>query len=854
MRSISRGFRPISGHSRCLLSRDRLESGLDGSHGMSPKSPDRTDSSLPPRSSAASMPAGGDGDAAGASSTLSTCVRCRRGRRLCSKTAPRCGRCASRGVPCVFRLAGLRRAAAGGAAGGTAADESFEADDILVDGVVTKWDGSELVPETKRACVACHGSKRTCEGGIPCGRASSFTSSSGSIGLSPRERLLSLLEPASAAIPKLYPLEMPLLDAISPTLVMPPDDKTPTDCSESTVEYPTAASTAPAKSLVPGSWDPPISPPPRFVDRFLSHIPAVEGIPDGFKLGSLVQTFFQSVQELFGYLHKSSFCEVARNDRVLVSAMCLAALPWSDSPDIAGCSLDLQHRLFKQCVSGILARLDRHLPRIADQGTAVVKTDAELDPVCETLFSMNMLALWASNRGLTVLFDQLADASFRLAQRIGLQRDEDLGPSHPFGRTTRREAWIRKSQRRTLWFTAVFTACFTNSPCKRSVRRAADLTRPIVVRQYQKSLFDRDSLREDFDPDPFEPERLAVFPQLGRPLVFGDLVDWMSLPRGHPRRAELLEVVGRVLSNDGRFDSRFEYIADYLFHTLRRDVDDFLAACKEAGIGPADLRGPGFPHGALAARAARIRENIADLLSCPPHDMREAEEVGDYPRLYRYFANADPRVDGQGIHARTQVTFWLGIRLMLLDVISGLGMHGFEEIAGGAIDAEFADARRLAECIKHAVIYTRHLQSMMDFSNVTFDIDATGPAAPKVGAFHLALLRSYLRSGLPLDPAVARGLDADLDVCLRYVRLRAPRNAPPGAAAHNSGVAARFSRLVAAFKASAEYLAWFRTQPEVVREAEGHGHGDVDADDERRVEAESLGAEVEKRVGWLQGE
>lgn len=219
-----------------------------------------------------------------------------------------------------------------------------------------------------------------------------------------------------------------------------------------------------APKRVPGSWNPPISPPPQTVDAFFSFFPSSDRLPPAEQVNSLMSTFREQCSSMFVYLHNEVL--PAPNDPSFVGSLCLAAIQWSEDAEINRSSIDIQYRLFVRSMQRILAVLDKYLPERSlfviphpDDPVDLVKTareDQELDPLCETVFSIAMLAFWAYNRGLAKLFEQLVDVAFRMMFRIGLHRDILYGPEHLFGQTNPRQAWIRRSQRRTLFFILLY--------------------------------------------------------------------------------------------------------------------------------------------------------------------------------------------------------------------------------------------------------------------------------------------------------------------------------------------------------------------------------------------------------------
>lgn len=208
----------------------------------------------------------------------------------------------------------------------------------------------------------------------------------------------------------------------------------------------------------PGSWWPPVSPPPRFVDLALSPFPTSFTIaPKHEHMDSLLTTFWETCHDVFPFLHLSTFAETVRKDRILFSALGLAAFHGNKDPEVISKSQEIQQILYQQAISGISAILDRHLPDGLDPSSNSLPEEStdplELDHLCETLFAMCMLGFWASNVGRARLFGQIVDLAFRLSLKVGLHCD----PKHKsdFGRG-KRGGWIRREQRKFLWFSVQY--------------------------------------------------------------------------------------------------------------------------------------------------------------------------------------------------------------------------------------------------------------------------------------------------------------------------------------------------------------------------------------------------------------
>ena len=479
--------------------------------------------------------------------------------------------------------------------------------------------------------------------------------------------------------------------------------------------------TSTSLARLPGSWDPPLSPPPRTVDRFLSPFPVSTHLPSSTLTNSLVTTFLRTVFDVFPYLHRSTFAGQLRNDRTLLSALCLGAFHASEDPEInATNSIDLQHRLFNQSMIGIKALLDKYLGRGKELPSSIdlhdPNSDSSMDPICETLFSLCMLAFWASNCGQVNLFSQLVDVSFRLMIKVGLHRD--LAST---GRG-KREAWIRRAQRRVLWFCLSYHVFFANHWSHLDgMPRILQESDRMLIPMYPGILFARRSQDPEFDPEPFEPWNLPHPTALERPAMYGDLVSWMKLPHGHPRRIELLKTVGDVIwAEDRRYDTRFSYVMEYVHWNLRMELNSFLKDCKDMGVSPADLEGARKVDQMLD-ELRKTRDHlellISDILTvCPPKSVREAEESGDFSALMQSFSDpedGDIAMDKYRSAAHVQVQYWIAVRLMRLELRTSYGTLTFAEIAQGGMDAEFTDGEGFRECLKDSVVYTRHLRSLV---------------------------------------------------------------------------------------------------------------------------------------------
>ncbi|KAI9006505.1 hypothetical protein DFJ74DRAFT_691079 [Hyaloraphidium curvatum] len=517
----------------------------------------------------------------------------------------------------------------------------------------------------------------------------------------------------------------------------------------------------------PGTWDPPLSPPPRFVDRALAPFPQAHILPSAETVGSLIKTFWDSHHDVFHFLHPSTFPDQIRADRTLQASLCLAALHASEDPSIRRASADVQRRLLSQALDGVRSALDLYLPP-GEPLPDDPRDDERMDHVCETLWAMAMLAYWATNSGQARLFKQLAHLIFSLGMRIGLHRDP-MRPGYLYGRPTRREGWIRRQQRQILWFNICYQVFFSNHWTRSNLLPGILAhTRQFTIPLFIGSLFNRLSLEQAFDPEPFEPENMPYPPSLGRPAIYGDLISWMDLPRGSPEREALLSVVGEIISGtDQRYDTRYSYAIEFIHWNLRLDVDAFGRACEAAGTTPAEVASGARADPDLAARKVHLEAAIADLLAHLSPPVRAAEERGDYAGLLARYVK-DDGTDPYHEAAHAQLMYLVAIRLMRLELRTSFGKYSFAEIAQGKMDAEFNSGELFRECLKDVVIFTRHMGSLLKtFKTIRFDVYHAGLLPPKIGALHIAMLLYMLRTQDPaqLDPEIVCGLHEDLDIC-----------------------------------------------------------------------------------------
>lgn len=101
---------------------------------------------------------------------------------------------------------------------------------------------------------------------------------------------------------------------------------------------------------------------------------------------------------------------------------------------------------------------------------------------------------------------------------------------------------------------------------------------------------------------------------------------------------------------------------------------------------------------------------------------------------------------------------------------------------------------------------------------LSFDVYHTGLNAPKIGAFHLALLSHFLRKPHTVPPgdggiSLLRGLKSDLDVCLRYVDSMAPEKRPKGSKMWQATIRKVFTKLVNNLEGSPRYRQFFGLSP-----------------------------------------
>lgn len=569
--------------------------------------------------------------------------------------------------------------------------------------------------------------------------------------------------------------------------------------------------------LALGSGDRLFPAPVTRIDRPLHMLPHSLTFPSQEKVGALVEAFWIYRAPIYLFVHPLTFAnQVGRNPMVLAS-ICLAAFPWINDPAILQDSIALQERFLHQAITAIKAVLDAHLPdtyeftRPGLDKEATIDIDEKLDHLCESVFAICMLSSWAAYRGLSTLNTQLSEIGLRLAVAIGLHRDPPSDERRKYSGTDPLTIYLRKIQRRSLWFVVSFSVLFSSHWKRRDISES-------VIHYGEDRLFPLGeaisfrvrSLQPNFDPSVYYPENRPD-PDLKRSLRVDDLLSFAHFPAGSAERQLRLRVTARVLADD----ETYSWATNFIYWNLRVQVNRLIRDCLDAGTTPAEiakLDTATAPDGALKlnARAKKLDSTIVDLLDNLIPTMKETEASGNYHGLMEHFRPSEPILDESGAagHAKTQ--YLIAIRLLRLEVLSNFGVHTFDKIANGALDSEFTSPR-FWECLSDAVVYARHMHNLLQHNHVVRHLNVgTGPTVTKV---NLAVLAFLLRdTGSVSDAQLLLGLLRDVETSNDLLAAFA-RGRPAQSVSWVTSVATVFGKLLGALKQTPNYKFYFGTDP-----------------------------------------
>lgn len=556
------------------------------------------------------------------------------------------------------------------------------------------------------------------------------------------------------------------------------------------------------------------------VDRPLSMLPTAFAFPAQDKVGALVQTFWIYRAPIYMFVHPLTFAYQVRNNPMLVASMCLNAFPWINDADILRESVAVQERFLRQALVPLKAVLQNYLPKAPGyQFTrdgmdmeATLDVDEKLDHLCETVFAVFLLASWAAYRGLATLHAELTEIVVRLTFVIGLHRAPPADEKRRYGCGNSLTIYLRKVQRKSLWDLVNYTVCFSAHWTRRDITETLIHYGEMMVYPRKRALaFHIKSLEPDFDPSLYYAENWPD-PDLKRPLLHGDFLSFAHFPTGSPEREMRLRVMARALADE----ETFNWGQNWCYWKLRIQVNRFIRDCLEANTTPAEIAVLDIATAPeilakLAFTAKQLDSTIVDVLNGLSPPMKEAESTGNYMALMEFYRPSDPTLDesGAAMHSKTQ--YLLAIRLLRLEILSNFGVYTFDKIAKGALDGEFSSPR-FAECLQEAIVYTRHMQNLLDHNRTIRHLGVgTGPTITKVGALNLALLAFLMRQSeqpridvLPLLQDLKRGVQTTRDLLTSFARGR-----PAQSMSWLTSVASVFGKLVGTLKKNPNYKAFF---------------------------------------------
>lgn len=566
------------------------------------------------------------------------------------------------------------------------------------------------------------------------------------------------------------------------------------------------------------------------IDSPLHMLPSSLTFPSQEIAGALVQSFWAHRAPIYNFIHPLTFANQIGRNSMVVASICLAAFPWCNEPHIVRNSVALQGRFLGHAITAIQAVLDTYLPsgyvtRDEMDKELALDVDEKLDHLCETVFAICMLSSWAAYRGLATLHAQLTDVVVRLAFAIGLHRDPPSSEQRTYGCPDRVTMYLRKVQRRTLWFVVSFSVLFSSHWTRRDISEAVihygeDRLFPLN----EITSFRSESLKPDFDPSVYYPENHPD-PDLKRCLRHDDLLSFAHFPAGSPERAMRLRVTAKILANE----ERYNWSTNLIYWKLRIKINRYIRDCLDAGTTPADVAAMDMSLATtkvieLGQRAKNLDSTIVDLLDNLSPPMKEAESSGNYNTLIEHFRLSDPMLDESGAAAHAKTQYLIAVRLLRLEILSNFGLHTFDEIANGVLDSGFTSPR-FWECLREATVYTRHIQNLLDHNPVVRHLNVgTGPTSTKVGALNVAVLAYLLR-----DTANSGGvghllLDLKRDIQTARDLLAAfARGRPAQSISWVSSVATVFNKLVGALAQTPHYRAHFGNDSEVASQGSFEG-------------------------------
>lgn len=388
----------------------------------------------------------------------------------------------------------------------------------------------------------------------------------------------------------------------------------------------------------------------------LNMLPNDLTLPSSETIGALVQSFWTHRSPIYMFLHRRTFVDQVQRHSVLLSAMCLGAIQASEDAEIQRNSTELQSRFLANAMTAIRAMLDVYLPLAGGDGspagTNLIEASGalsehnnheNLDHLCEVVFAICMVNDWANYRGMATLHAQLTDIVLRLSFAIGLHRDPpETGVTYGF--TDSGAIFIRKAQRRSLWFIVAYFVLFRSHYTTQK-----DNLSELVVQCGENSTY---SYKEEFafhvasqdrhfDPTMFRP---PPDPDLKRPLRRDDIFLFTNFPRGSPERQLRLGVTSRILADEATYN----WGPYFAYWRLRVDINTFLRDCVAHGTTPGklvvlDTVSATMGEARLIERARTLDATIVDLLDNLPPIMKEGSRgVGRLQLSCRLFPTSPP--------------------------------------------------------------------------------------------------------------------------------------------------------------------------------------------------------------------